>query len=119
MDFITKLPTSTTGFDCIVVFVDKLTKMVHYAPTTTTATALDIAHIFVDRVVRPHGLPSTIITDRDSKFTGKFWQAVFVALGTKLSMSTAYHPQTDGQTKRANRMLLQGLRAFVNTKHND
>ena len=119
MDFVTKLPTTPTGFDAIVVFVDKLTKMVHYAPTTTTATARDVAHLFVDRVVRPHGLPRTIVTDRDSKFTGKFWQAVFTALGTKLSMSTAYHPQTDGQTERANRTLLQGLRAYTNAHHDD
>ena len=119
LDFLVKLPTTTTGYDAIVVFVDRLTKMVHYAPTHTTATARDIAHIFLDRVVRPHGLPSTLVSDRDSKFTGKFWQALFTALGTKLAMSSAHHPQTDGQTERANRTLLQGLRTYTNEHHND
>lgn len=119
MDFITKLPKTKTGYDSIVVFVDKLTKMVHYSPTTTKATACDIAKIFLRDVFRHHGLPSAIISDRDSKFTGQFWRELFKTLGTKLKMSTAYHPQTDGQTERANRTLEENLRAYVNTRQND
>lgn len=119
MDLITRLPKTKTGYDAIVVFVDKLTKMVHYAPTHNTAKATDIAKIFLERVVRLHGIPQTIVSDRDTRFTGHFWRAVFTALGTKLAMSTAYHPQTDGQTERANRTLEENLRAYVNVKHDD
>jgi hypothetical protein len=119
LDLITKLPKTKTGYDAIIVFVDKLTKMVHYAPTHNTAKATDLAKIFMDRVVRLHGVPKTLVSDRDSRFTGHFWRAVFTALGTKLAMSTAYHPQTDGQTERANRTLEENLRAYVNVKHND
>ena len=119
MDFITKLPKTKAGNDAIVVFVDKLTKMVHYAAMRTTSSATDVANLFLDRVFRPHGLPRTIVSDRDSRFTGHFWRAVFKALGTKLAMSSAYHPQTDGQTERANRTLEENLRSFVNSKHDD
>lgn len=119
MDLITKLPKTKTGQDAIIVFVDKLTKMVHYAATRSTCKATDVAKIFIEHVARLHGLPRTIISDRDPRFTGNFWRALFRALGTKLAMSSAYHPQTDGQTERANRTLEENLRAFVNTKHND
>lgn len=119
MDLITKLPKTKTGLDAIVVFVDKLTKMVHYAPTHSTVKAPELAKIFIERVVRLHGVPQVIVSDRDPRFTGHFWRAMFQAIGTKLAMSTAYHPQTDGQTERANRTLEETLRAYVNTKHDD
>ena len=114
MDFIVQLPQTKEGWDAIVVFIDRLTKMAHFAPTTTTATAAETAKIFINHVLRLHGLPSAIISDRDAKFTSHFWQALFKAIGTQLLMSTAYHPQTDGQTERTNRTLKQVLSIFCN-----
>jgi hypothetical protein len=119
MDLITPLPKTPRGHDAIVVFVDKLTKMVVYVPCTSTITAPQLAALFIERIVSQHGLPTTIVSDRDPRFTSKFWRATFSALGTKLAMSTAYHPETDGQTERANRTLEETLRAYVNERHSD
>jgi hypothetical protein len=119
MDFIVQLPTTKAGFDAIMVFVDTFSKMVHLAPTKTTASAPDTAWIFFDQVVKLHGLPKSIISDRDAKFTSKFWKLVFQTMGTKLAMSTAFHPQTDGQTEHANRTLEDMLRSFVSYQQND
>jgi hypothetical protein len=119
MDLITGLPRTRRGHDAIVVFVCKLTKMVHYAATTTTVNAPQLAEIFFREVVRHHGLPSSILSDRDPRFTGRFWQALWRMLDTKLAMSTAFHPQTDGQTERANRTLEEMLRAYVNFAQDD
>jgi hypothetical protein len=119
MDLITGLPLTRHGHhDAIVVFVDKLSKMVHYAPCTTTVDAAALAKIFLREVVRLHGVPEAIISDRDPRFTSHFWTALWKELGTKLKMSTAYHPQTDGQTENANRTLENMLRAYV-TYHQD
>ena len=114
MDLITQLPRSKLGNDAIVVFVDKLTKMVHYVPTTTNVTAPKLAKIVLREVCRLHGIPESILSDRDPRFTAHFWRALWDQLGTKLVMSTAYHPQTDGQTERANRTLEEMLRSYVN-----
>lgn len=119
MDLITQLPRSRAGNDAIVVFVDKLTKMVHYAATTTTVTAPQLADMFMREVVRLHGVPDSILSDRDPRFTASFWRALWSQLGTKLVMSTAYHPQTDGQTERANRTLEEQLRSYINQRQND
>jgi hypothetical protein len=119
MDLITQLPVTTQGNDAIVVFVDKFTKMVHYAATTTTCTADQVARIFFDTVVRLHGIPKHIISDRDRRFTSRFWRELWTLCGTQLRMSTAYHPQTDGQTERANRTLEEILRHYVSSKQND
>jgi transposase InsO family protein len=119
MDFIVQLPKTRGGNDAIVVFVDMFSKMVHFAPTKTTASAPDTARIFFDHVFRLHGLPKSIVSDRDAKFTSKFWQTLFRTLGTKLAMSTAFHPQTDGQTERANRTLEDMLRAFTSYRQDD
>jgi hypothetical protein len=119
MDLITGLPRTRRGNDAIVVFVDKLTKMVHYVPTTTNVTAPQLADIFMREVVRLHGVPESILSDRDPRFTAHFWRAFWAQLGTTLTMSTAYHPQTDGQTERANRTLEELLRARVNFRQDD
>jgi hypothetical protein len=119
LDFITQLPKTRSGNDCIVVMVDKFTKMVHYHATKTTIGAVKAADIFFLEVVRHHGIPLSIVSDRDPRFTSKFWRALWKQLGTKLAMSTAFHPQTDGQTERANRTLEDMLRAYVNTAQND
>jgi hypothetical protein len=119
MDLITQLPKSQRGNDAIVVFVDKLSKMVHLVATKTTVTAPQLAEIFWSTVVRHHGLPSSIVSDRDPRFTGHFWRALWKCLGTQLTMSTAFHPQTDGQTERANRTLEEMLRSYVSFQQKD
>jgi transposase InsO family protein len=110
MDLITQLPRSKLGNDAIIVIVDKLTKMVHYVPTTTTVTAPQISELFIREVCRLHGVPESILSDRDPRFTAHFWRSLWKSLGTKLVMSTSYHPQTDGQTERTNRTLEEMLR---------
>jgi transposase InsO family protein len=102
MDFITHLPKTKAGYDAIAIFVDTFSKMVHFVPTKTTATAPETAQLFFDHVFKLHGMPKSIVSDRDAKFTSRFWQTLFKTLGTKLAMSTAFHPQTDGQTERTN-----------------
>ncbi|KAJ9530115.1 hypothetical protein QJQ45_023360 [Haematococcus lacustris] len=119
LDLITQLPNTTAGHDAIAVFVDKLTKMIHAVPTTTTVTASTLARLFFDNVFRLHGLPKVIVSDRDPRFTSTFWQELFKLTGTHLNMSTANHPQTDGQTERANRTLEDMLRNFVSPHHDD
>jgi hypothetical protein len=119
MDLITQLPRSRSGNDAIVVFVDKLTKMVHFAATITNVTAPQLASIFMHNVVRLHGVPESILSDRDPRFTAHFWRAFWSQLGTTLTMSSAYHPQTDGQTERANRTLEEMLRSRVNFSQTD
>lgn len=119
LDLITDLPLTPRGHDAVVVFVDRLTKRCHFAPTRTRCTGRDVATIFVEHVFRHHGLPRRIVSDRDPRFTGAFWKEVFHLLGTKLQMSTAQHPQTDGQTERTNRVLEESLRHFVNYRQNN
>lgn len=113
MDLITQLPTTKDGHDAIVVFVDRLSKMTHFVPTTTDVGAVELAKIFIATIFRPHGLPTSIVSDRDPRFTSKFWQEVMRLLGTDLKMSTAFHPQTDGQTERMNRVLEETLRHYI------
>ena len=115
MDQIVELPTTKSGYDSIVVYVDRFTKMMHCQPTHTNVKAPELAKIFFDTVVRLHGLPDDIVLDRDPKFTGHFWRALFKHVGVKLSVSTAYHPQSDGQTERDNRTLESIIRNFVST----
>lgn len=119
MDFIVQLPVTQQKNDAIVVFVDKLTKRAHFQPTTTTVTAPGVAEIFFNTIFRYHGIPKVIISDRDVKFTSKFWKALFKQMDTKLSMSTAFHPQTDGQTERMNQTLEQMLRIYSNYKQDN
>jgi hypothetical protein len=97
MDLITQLPPTRSGLDAIFVVVDKHSKMIHCIPTTTTVTAPQLASLFFREIVRIHGIPTSIISDRDPRFTSSFWSELWNKLGTKLAMSTAYHPQTDGE----------------------
>ena len=112
LDLITGLPESD-GYDACVVFVDRLSKMVHYAPCRKTINAPGMARLFIRDVVRLHGWPKVVISDRDPRFDADFWRSVLKGSGTQLRMSTAYHPETDGQTERANRTLLAMLRKFA------
>ena len=100
------------GFDSIFVVVDMLTKVAHLFLVWKDYSAKDVAHVFMQGVFLHHGLPRRIISDRDSKFTSNFWKALFQATGTKLAFSTAYHPETDGQTERVNQTIEDILRAY-------
>ena len=103
MDFVTGLPISTNwkgdSYDSILVIVDRLTKMVHYEPIKVTIDTPGLAEVIIDVVVRHHGLPDSIISDRGAIFTSKFWSSLCYFLGIKRRLSTAFHPQTDGQTE--------------------
>ncbi|GJP56798.1 hypothetical protein CLOM_g15845 [Closterium sp. NIES-68] len=111
LDFITGLPPTTSGHDAILVVIDKFSKMGHFIPTHTTARTEETAQLFVRYIISQHGIPTTLISDRDPKFTSKFWNELMSLLGTKLAMSFAYHPQTDGQIERLNQIVEQLLRA--------
>jgi hypothetical protein len=113
MDFITGLPTSTKQNDAIMVVVDKLSKSTHFIPVKSTCKAIDIANIFMKEIFKLHGMPKKIVSDRDTKFTSNFWKSLMAGLETKLLFSTAYHPQTDGQTERVNQILEDMLRMHV------
>lgn len=119
MDFIVRLPVTEASHDALLVVTDRLTKLVRCIPTTTTVTAPEVAELFIDHIVRFYGLPQQIVSDRDSKFTSAFWQSLFKSLGTKLSMSSAYHPQTDGQSERSNQTVEQILRCYVSAYNTD
>ena len=94
-------------------YVDRLTKIAHFIPVHTEYRAKKYAKIYIDRIVCLHGVPKTIISDRGTKFVARFWEQLQAALGTKLIRSSAYPPQTDGQTERVNQILEDMLRACV------
>lgn len=119
MDLITSLPKTGNGHDAIVVFVDKLSKMCHFVAAKTALSAEEFAELYVNNVVRHHGLSRTIVSDRDPRFQSKFWQSVCELLGIKSAMSTAFHPATDGQTERANRTLEDMLRHYIGPHQDD
>lgn len=112
MDLLCNLPKSVAGFTTAVVFVDRLTKYIRWTPCTENVTADGVAKIYLDTVVRHHGLASTVISDRDPRFMAGFWQELQRLLRTTLKMSTTDHPQTDGQTENANKTLLRLLRSY-------
>ncbi|GJW34292.1 putative reverse transcriptase domain-containing protein [Tanacetum coccineum] len=113
MDFIAKLPKTSQGYDTIWVIVDRITKSAIFVPMRETDPMEKLARMYLKEVVTRHGIPVLIICDRDSKFTSNFWRSFQKALGTDLSMSTAYHPQTDGQSERTIQTLEDMLRACV------
>src|SRR5690606_30699163 len=115
----TGLPRTRSGKDAIVVWVDKLTKQAHYTATTSNVNAPQLALLFFITVVRHHGLPLSIVSDRDPRFTSLFWRALWQQLGTRLAMSTSVPPQTDGQTERQSRALEELLRAYVGDSQDD
>uniref|UniRef100_A0A803TY22 Gypsy retrotransposon integrase-like protein 1 n=1 Tax=Anolis carolinensis TaxID=28377 RepID=A0A803TY22_ANOCA len=112
-DFITDLPPSL-GFTTILVVVDLFTKMAHFIPCEGLPTAKETADLFLQHVFRLHGLPKSLVTDRGSQFTSRFWKALQKLLGIDSRLSSAHHPQTDGQTERTNATLEQYLRCYVN-----
>jgi transposase InsO family protein len=111
MDFIEGLPKSQ-GKEVILVVVDRLTKYAHFISLSHPYTASDIAQLFLDNIFKLHGLPKVILTDRDPIFTSTMWQSLFKAMGVQLHLTSAYHPQTDGQTERVNQCLENYLRCM-------
>lgn len=114
-----QLPKTKEGYNAIIVYIDRLSKMMHFAAVTTDITALELAKVFFDLVFRLHRIPRMIVSDRDPIFTSLFWKSLFKYIDIKLSMSTAFHLETDERTERSNRTLEQMLRNWVNYKQND
>ncbi|GJR38349.1 putative reverse transcriptase domain-containing protein [Tanacetum coccineum] len=113
MDFVTKLPRTQSGNDTIWVIIDRLTKSAHFLPMRETDPMDKLARLYLKEVVTRHGIPVSIICDRDPRFTSNFWRSFQKAMGTRLDMSTAYHPETDGQSERTIQTLEDMLRACV------
>ncbi|KAF1318872.1 Pol protein, partial [Globisporangium splendens] len=113
MDFVFGFPEDKARNTGVVVFVDRLSKMVHVAPVRKHVTAQETACLFLEHVFRYHGLPESIVSDRDPRFTAAFWRELFRLLGTDLALSTADHPETDGQTERVNRVVEDILRSIA------
>ncbi|GJX72539.1 putative reverse transcriptase domain-containing protein [Tanacetum coccineum] len=113
VDFITKLPKTSSGHDIIWVIVDRLTKSAHFIPTKETDSMETLSRLYIKEIVSRHRVPISIISDRDCHFTSRFWQSMHNALGTQLDMSTAYHLQTDRQSERTIQTLEDMLQAFI------
>lgn len=118
MDFVTDLPPSQ-GYDAIWTVTDRLTKAVHLIPTRKATDAAELAELFVKEIHRLHGVPKAIVSDRDTKFTSAFWKQLMGKLDTSLHMSTAFHPESDGQSERTNRTMQTMLRAYVSGQQTD
>jgi transposase InsO family protein len=112
LDFIEGLPKSG-GFDVILVVIDKFSKYAHFIPMSHPYTALSVAQLYFNNIYKLHGLPEALISDRDKVFTSTLWKELFALSDTQLLMSSAYHPQTDGQTERLNQCLEAFLRCSV------
>uniref|UniRef100_A0A2N9HRA9 RNA-directed DNA polymerase n=1 Tax=Fagus sylvatica TaxID=28930 RepID=A0A2N9HRA9_FAGSY len=113
MDFVSGLPRSPKGHDAIWVIVDRLTKSAHFIPIRMNYSLDQLAQLYIEEIVRLHGIPVSIVSDRDPRFTSRFWKSLHKALGTNLNFSTAFHPQTDGQSERTIQILEDMLRACV------
>lgn len=118
IDFITKLPKSE-GSDMITVITDRLTKYVHLVPSTEKMDSVGMAYMFLKEVITNHGMPRYITSDRDKLFTSRFWKSLTELMGIDHRLTTAYHPQTNGQTERANQTIEQYLRHYVNYQQDD
>jgi len=118
MDFITDLPKSNI-YDTRLVVIDRLTKMSHFIPCSKSLDARQFANPFMKEIVKLHGLPHDVITDRGTIFTSDLWKKTRGKLGIERRLSTACHPQTDGQTERTNAILEQYLRAYINYQQDD
>ncbi|KAL0934452.1 reverse transcriptase domain protein [Colletotrichum truncatum] len=124
LDFVTKLPKSrepmtNVHYDSILIIVDRLTKYSYFIPYMESSTAEDLAYKFLQVIVSQHGMPKEIVSDRDKLFTSKFWRSLISQLGSDHKMSTAFHPQTDGQTERINQIMETYLRCYVNYQQNN
>ena len=113
MDFVVGLPKTSKGYDSIWVIVDQLTKTAHFLPVKVKYLVVTYGELYIARILSLHGVPKTIVSDRGPQFVSKFWEELHKSLGTKLLHSSAYHPQTSGQTERVNQILEDMLRAYV------
>jgi transposase InsO family protein len=111
--FIVGLPKTAKGFDSIWVIIDRLMKLDHFLPVRAEYRVMVYAKLYIDWILSLHGVPKTIVSDRGTQFVSKFWKCLHEYLGTKLLHSTAYHPQTGGQTERVNQILEDMLRSCV------
>ncbi|CAO3619736.1 unnamed protein product [Cunninghamella blakesleeana] len=118
MDFVTDLPVSN-GFDSILVIVDRLTKMGHFIPCKKTINSEETASLYIQNILRLHGLPKDIVSDRGPQFNSDFWKSFNKSLGTTVSLSSAFHPESDGQTERLNQTMEQYLRCYANYKQDN
>jgi hypothetical protein len=124
MDFVTGLPLSkdpTTGlsYNAILVIVDRFTKYTLMIPFRQDYTAVQLAHVLKDRLIRDYSIPKTIISDRDKLFTSNYWATLMAEIRTQRKLSTAYHPETDRQTERTNRTMKTYLKIYSNTKQDN
>ncbi|GMI71883.1 hypothetical protein HRI_000857600 [Hibiscus trionum] len=110
MDFVSGLPLSPSKKNLVWVIVDRLTKCAHFLHVHTTYTLDKLAELYIAEIVRLHGVPKSIVSDRDHRFTARFWECLHQALGTRLNFNTSYHPQTDGQSERVIQVLEDMLR---------
>lgn len=115
LDFVTDLPLTTTGHDAILVVVDSLSKMAHFIPAKKSHSAADTVELLADRLIRYHGFPDVLVSDRDPRFQSEVWSQLCSRFNITRAMSSSYHPQTDGQTERVNRTLEQMLRTYIQT----
>ena len=113
MDFVVRLPKTTRNFDAILVIVDRLTECVHFIPINIEYSLKRMTQLYIREIVRLHGIPSSIISDRNLRLTSRFWKILYEALGIKLRLSFAYHSQIDGQPERTVQSLEDHLRDCV------
>ena len=113
MDFVVGLPKTMSKYDSIWVIVDRLPKSAHFIPDKVTYNAEKLAKIYISEIVRLHGVPLSIISDRGTQLTSKFWKTLHAELGTRLDLSTAFYPQTDGPSERTIQVLEDMLRACM------
>ena len=113
MDFVTHLPRTPQRYDAVWVIVDRLMKSAHFLAVRMTFTLERFCRLYIREIVQLHGVPVSIVSDRDSRFTAHFWKSFQKAMGTRLTMSTTFHPQTDGQSERTIQVLEDMLRACV------
>ena len=119
MDFVGPLPRTEKGHDFILVIVDRLSKTAHFLPCHSDIDGTGVAELFIDRVWSQHGLPKSTVTDRGTHFVNEWNAALMKLIGTKHCVTSSYHPESDGQTERTNRMLNEMLRHYVNAKHDN
>ena len=119
MNFVFGLTPSRYGYDAIFVFVNKLSKLAHFMPTTTPVTIEGTARLYCDHVYKPHGLSKAITNDMDAKFTSRFWNALHGLLGTRLALSTTFHPQTNRQIEWVNYVIEDKLQYYEKVIHDE